>query len=123
MRIARPEKEVVAIGQEVRPTVAVLAATYIQLRSWLWYTSVGRDTQQRLLRSRRKDDHTILAPSTTPPDGGVAQSLWWPAVGIDLFQLAVGEESDLAAVRRPEGVTGGIEIAATEFVPATAEPL
>jgi hypothetical protein len=45
---ARPEQEVLAIGQEVGPTVAIFSARDIQFRGWLGGAARCRYAQERI---------------------------------------------------------------------------
>ena len=54
-------------------------------------------------RIDRKENRSRRAPAPAPRYGGVAERLQASSRAVDLFQLPLREESDRAAVRRPEG--------------------
>src|SRR5215469_10541408 len=101
---AAPKQKVTAIGQKVRPAVAILAGA--QFRSRLRHAARRGYAKDGVGHARRENDDTILAPCPAPPLASVTQCLWRSAAGVDLLQLEVREETDLVAVRRPEGIVG-----------------
>src|SRR5262245_313865 len=64
--------------------------------------AAGGDSPQRIVRSWRKDNLTVVGPRTAATGRRVAHGDRRPRRRVDALQLAFGEEPDGSAVRRPE---------------------
>ena len=64
----------------------------------------GGDANEPPVHSRGEDDGAVGTPVGAAPFLRLANRLKGAAGSVDLFQLAVGEESDEPAVGRPEGI-------------------
>src|SRR6476660_1300645 len=71
-------------------------------------TSGRRNALDRTAESAtgREHDHVVRAPRRAAPESRLTQSLRRTAADRDLLEFALGEEPDVAAVRRPERVLG-----------------
>src|SRR5882724_12552027 len=67
-------------------------------------SALGADTHERAQVVGGVEDDIVGAPSGAAPVRGVGHPGDSAAAGGDLHQLAVGEEPEVAAVRRPEGM-------------------
>src|ERR1700722_17593690 len=92
------------VGQEPRPTMAVLGVRFIQFRSQLGLSTVRRNAQHWTLRRRREQDYAILVPCAAAPIGRVAHDLYRAALGADPLQLAQRKKSNVMAIGRPEWI-------------------
>ena len=84
--------------------MTVLALGEIHLRGWFGSSAGCRYAKQRLRGRRRKNDDALLTPGASAAADDVAYVLGRASIGVDLLQLACGEEADLPAVGRPERI-------------------
>src|SRR6266852_6252362 len=68
-------------------------------------TTSGRDPLDRS-KGGSKHDYIIAVPGSTAAVGHVAQRLGRPPASGDLLEFVLREESDIAAIGRPEGERG-----------------
>src|SRR5437762_1540524 len=65
-------------------------------------TAVLRHAEQGAFETRREDDHAVAIPRASTRRRGVAEDLGWASRQCDLLELALGEEPQVSAIRRPE---------------------
>src|SRR5262245_14410136 len=93
------------IGQELGPSVTRLASRLVKDRRWGGRAAIRRHAQQHAaarIRRDAEDDQVIAVPGAAEASGRVAHVGWRSAADLNLLELAAREESDEAAVGRPE---------------------
>jgi hypothetical protein len=94
-------QEMAAVGKEYRTE----SAARDPLRHVGGYTARRRDPLDRLAEGvRNEHDDVVTIPRSASAVGSVAQRLRGTAARGDLLQFALREESDVAAIGRPERV-------------------
>src|SRR5437016_10461009 len=94
-------EEVLAVGKEPWPAVS---REFVRQRSDGRRSSPrGGNLEKRFRKSRREYDGAICAPASAAPYGRITNRKSCAARDVRPFQLAIREESDGAAVGRPEG--------------------
>jgi hypothetical protein len=101
-------KKVLAVGQKAGPALNRFTSRLIELGDGAGCAAQGRDPMERTASIRGKDDHPVSVPGAATTVGRVAQRERWPACRFDLFELPIREESNGAAVRRPEWKRGAL---------------
>ena len=95
-------EKMLAIGKEKRPAMGSVLIR-VDLRDRLCSSSADTDTHDGRGRGRSEDDHSARRPGAAAAKLRLSDRLRRSAVEINRLQLAVGEESERVAVRRPEG--------------------
>src|SRR5215471_7468643 len=90
-----------AVGQEHWEAESTLAPC--DLRG---HTARGRYSLNGAATTCRKHDHVVTIPRSAPSLARIAKRLRRPAASADFLELALREEPDVAAVGRPEGISG-----------------
>src|SRR5579864_6710984 len=95
------EKKMFAIGQEPGPAFRRMLRL-VEHRCRGGCATLRAYFHQRALKIGREDDHIIGAPSSSARVSRIGNVGNGTTCGRHLHQLAAGEESDVAAVGRPE---------------------
>src|SRR5579871_1580324 len=94
-----------AIRQELRPVVGVFVVGRIQGGQLHGPASGGGYPIEPPVYAAEYD-HPFAAPGSAAPESRIADDLRRASGYLDLLELVAGEESQLAAVGRPEGIVG-----------------
>src|SRR5215469_5908703 len=93
-----------AIGQELRPAVAVLALGGIQVRHLNRRATTGGDPVHRTVEGGRENDRSLAVPRSAATVWSIAEHLCRSTSRGDCLELAFSKESDETTVRRPERI-------------------
>src|SRR5690349_953104 len=91
-----------AIGQKYRETGGTLGFGHVGGNAAGRRDSLDRGSAA----GRRKHDHVVAAPRSATSLGCIAKRLDRTTAGSNLLTFALREESEVAAIGRPEGVRG-----------------
>src|SRR6478752_6839576 len=100
--MACEKKEVFPVRKKFGIAVRGLAFFRIQLGDLALRSSSGWNRVNSTVCCRRKQDHPLRVPRSTPAFDRVCESENGAAGGVNLFQLPVGEEGNGSAVVRPK---------------------
>src|SRR5262249_62196323 len=89
-----------AVGEKPRESMTLL--TGLNVRQGHRLAAAGGHAVQRRGDIRRKDDDAVAVPRAAPAGWSIAQRLRRAAGDIDSLQLALCEESEVAAVGGPQ---------------------
>src|SRR5687767_10744050 len=95
-----------AVGQEVGPRVDVFVARLVERGQGLGRAAGGGDAVEALRGAAGEDDDPVAIPRASDVDR-VRERLHRPARDVKLLELARGDKTYGAAVRRPEGLAAG----------------
>src|SRR6516162_8130558 len=93
-----------AIGQELRPAVAVFALGGIQVRHLNRRPTAGGDPVHRTVEGGRENDRSLPVPRSAATVWSIAEHLCRSTSRSDCLELAFSKESDETTVRGPEGI-------------------
>src|SRR5579859_189951 len=97
----RQVNEMLAIGQKKWPAMGgVLSA--VEFGDFHRSSAAGADPHQAGLCTGREQDDAARSPCAATAKGRVRDDLGRVATDIDRLELAIGEETERVAVRRPE---------------------
>ena len=99
--IGREENKMFAIGQKPGPAMRVMFRL-IHDRGRSYRAALRAHFHQRVLKIRGEDNHIVAAPASPSRIRSIGDHRNRAAGGGNLHQFAVGKESNVAAVRRPE---------------------
>src|SRR5262249_9908370 len=103
----RVVKEVTAVGQERRPAMRLLLSRGVENRDRRRIAACRAYSIDSTLERRREHDGSVGTPGAAPAvDSDIRDDLRSTADEIDRLQLARGDESERAGIRRPERLTG-----------------
>ena len=102
----RAVEKVPPVGQEARPDMAKLSLT--EHRSGRGHAPRRGHFLERRSIGRSKDNHSISIPRSAAIVRRVAQRNWRTAGHVNFFELSAREESERAAVGRPERRRGAL---------------
>ncbi len=104
--VCRHVEEMPAIRQKLRISVRRLVARRVEFRHGNGLPAAGRHAKEGRGRDRAEDDRPVAIPRAADAPVRITDRQDRAAGGIHALQLPVGEESDEAAVGRPEGEGG-----------------
>src|ERR1700676_2463284 len=93
-----------AIGKEPGEAVRAFMMRWVELRDARRFTARRGDAIQRFCAAGCENNNSGLVPGAAPSLRRIANRLRRPTCDLYLLELALAEEADEAAVRRPEGV-------------------
>src|ERR1700730_11345701 len=96
------------VGQKLWPAMGVLAASSVQLGYGYRYTASCSDPKESSRRRGRKNNYALPAPGSAASLGRRTNRVDRAARNIDGLELAIGKETDGAAVGRPEWKNGAL---------------
>src|SRR5580700_3921700 len=95
----------IAVGKKHGPAVRLVLAGPDVLGRRREARSIGIDALERTLSIGRKEDYTLASPSAAASGQSGGERLRRASGDRHLLQLAVGEEPNVSAIRRPERIT------------------
>ena len=102
----RPEHEVPAIGQELRPAVRLVLASFVERGHGRRGAAAGARAKDRGALVGREQDGAVAPPRTAVRRRRVGDFVDLSRGERDRLELAAGEEAERAAVGRPEHSAG-----------------